>query len=88
MGLHLNAMEVTTTFYAQRDDKYTAPSGNQKCAEAGVRHLIVSGMAFSGKRSFGIEDFVDKVEETSLKGSPRTMMLSLDHRRLSLTVHA
>ncbi|PQP99599.1 hypothetical protein Pyn_01107 [Prunus yedoensis var. nudiflora] len=63
-------MEVATASSTQGGDKYAAPSGNQKCAETGVGHLIVSGMAFSSKRSFCIEDFVDKVEETNLKGSP------------------
>ncbi|PQM38489.1 hypothetical protein Pyn_37644 [Prunus yedoensis var. nudiflora] len=43
-GFHLNAMEVTTASSAQGDDKYAAPSGNQKCAETSVRHLIVSGI--------------------------------------------
>ncbi|CAL9016311.1 unnamed protein product, partial [Prunus brigantina] len=28
-------------------------------------------MAFSSKRSFYIEDFVDKAKDTSLEGSPR-----------------
>lgn len=71
-GLHLNAMVVTTASSAQEDDKYVAPSGNQKREETGVRHLIVSGTTFSSKHSFCIEDFVDKAEETSLKGSPRS----------------
>ncbi|KAI5342205.1 hypothetical protein L3X38_010080 [Prunus dulcis] len=69
-GLHLNAIEVATASSAQGGDKYAAPSGNQKCAKTSVGHLIVSGMAFFGKRSFCIEDFVDKTEETSLEGSP------------------
>ncbi|KAI5322411.1 hypothetical protein L3X38_031483 [Prunus dulcis] len=71
MGLHLNAMQVTTASFAQGDDKYAAPSGNQKCVKTGVRHLMVSGMAFSSKRSFCIGDFVDKAKKTSLEGSPR-----------------
>ncbi|CAL2278935.1 unnamed protein product [Prunus armeniaca] len=65
-------MKVTTIFFAQGDDKYAAPNGNQKPVEIGVRHLIVSDMFFSGKRSFCIQDFVDKADETSLKGSPRS----------------
>ncbi|KAI5343573.1 hypothetical protein L3X38_011449 [Prunus dulcis] len=69
-GLHLNATEVTIASSTQGDDKYAAPSGNQKVAKTGVRHLIVSGMDSFGKHSFCIEDFVDKVEETSLEGSP------------------
>ncbi|CAL8138273.1 unnamed protein product [Prunus armeniaca] len=71
-GLHLNVIEVATAFSAQRDDKYAAPNGNQKLAETGVRHLIVSGIYFSSKCSFCIEDFVDKAEETSLEGSLRS----------------
>ncbi|PQQ19009.1 hypothetical protein Pyn_30520 [Prunus yedoensis var. nudiflora] len=63
-------MEVVTASSAQGGDKYAAPSENQKRAETGVGHLIVSGMAFSGELNFCIEDFVDKVEETNLKGSP------------------
>ncbi|CAL9031562.1 unnamed protein product [Prunus brigantina] len=62
-------MEMATASSAQGDDKYVAPSGNQKRAKIGVGHLIVSGMDFSGKHSFCIEDFVDKAEETSLEGS-------------------
>ncbi|KAL6270323.1 hypothetical protein ACE6H2_027234 [Prunus campanulata] len=61
-------MKVTIISSAQGDDKYAAPSENQKSVETGVRHLIVSDMSFSSKRSFCIEDFVDKEEETSLKG--------------------
>ncbi|CAL8149685.1 unnamed protein product [Prunus armeniaca] len=55
-------MEVDIASSAQRGDKYAAPSGNQKHAKIGVRHLIVNGMAFSSKCSFCIEDFVDKAE--------------------------
>ncbi|PQP95625.1 hypothetical protein Pyn_12764 [Prunus yedoensis var. nudiflora] len=71
-GLHLNVMEVATASSAQGGDKYTALSGNHKHAKTGVGHLIVSGMAFSGKRSFCIKDFVDKAKETSFEGSPRS----------------
>ncbi|PQQ21097.1 hypothetical protein Pyn_21008 [Prunus yedoensis var. nudiflora] len=65
-------MEIATASSAQGDDKYAAPSGNQKHAKTSVRRLIVSGMDFSGKHSFCTEDFVDKAEETSLKWSPRS----------------
>ncbi|CAL8112524.1 unnamed protein product [Prunus armeniaca] len=65
-------MEVTTVSSTQGDDKYVAPSGNQKCVKTGVRHLIVGGMDFYGKCSFCIEHFVDKAKETSLEGSPRS----------------
>ncbi|CAL2239260.1 unnamed protein product [Prunus armeniaca] len=41
-------MEMTTTSSAQGDEKYVAPSGNQKRAKTGVGHLIVRGMDFSG----------------------------------------
>ncbi|VVA35058.1 Hypothetical predicted protein [Prunus dulcis] len=61
-------MEVATTSSAQGDDKYAPPSGNQKRTKIGVGHLIVSGMDFSSKHSFYIEDFVAKAKETSLKG--------------------
>ncbi|PQM40335.1 hypothetical protein Pyn_22935 [Prunus yedoensis var. nudiflora] len=71
-GLHLNAIEMATASFAQGDDKYAAPSGNQKRAKTGVGHLIVSGMDFSGKHSFCIKDFVDKAKDTSLEGSPRS----------------
>ncbi|CAL9000475.1 unnamed protein product, partial [Prunus brigantina] len=71
-GLHLNAMEMATAFFAQGDDKYAAPSGNQKRAKTSVGHLIVSGMDFFGKHSFCIKDFVDKAEETNLDGSLRS----------------
>ncbi|KAI5322431.1 hypothetical protein L3X38_031503 [Prunus dulcis] len=71
-GLHLIAMGMVTPSSAQGDDKYAASSWNQKRAKIGVRHLIVSGMDFSSKHSFCIEDFVDKTEETSLEGSPRS----------------
>ncbi|KAI5338096.1 hypothetical protein L3X38_017367 [Prunus dulcis] len=72
MGLHLNVMEIAIASSAQGDDKYAAPSGNQKCAKTGVWYLNVSGMNFFSKHSFCIEDFVDKAEETSLEGSPRS----------------
>ncbi|PQQ19954.1 hypothetical protein Pyn_05553 [Prunus yedoensis var. nudiflora] len=72
MGLHLNVMEVATASSTQGGDKNVAPSGNLKRAKTGVGHLIVSGMAFSGKGSFCIKDFVNKVDETSLEGSPRS----------------
>ncbi|KAI5339782.1 hypothetical protein L3X38_019054 [Prunus dulcis] len=70
-------MDVATTSSTQRDDKYAAPNGNQKLAETSVGHLIVSGMDFYDKRSFCIEDFVDKAEETSLEGSPREAMVEV-----------
>ncbi|KAI5329034.1 hypothetical protein L3X38_028431 [Prunus dulcis] len=71
-GLRLNAVETTTTSSAQGNDKYAAPSGNQKRVKIGVGHLIVSGRDFSRKHSFCIEDFVDKAKETNLEGSPRS----------------
>ncbi|KAL6289541.1 hypothetical protein ACE6H2_007051 [Prunus campanulata] len=52
---------------AQGDDKDVTLSGNQKCAKTSARHLIISGMDFSGKHSFCIEDFVDKAKKTSLE---------------------
>ncbi|PQQ07865.1 hypothetical protein Pyn_21626 [Prunus yedoensis var. nudiflora] len=70
--LHLNAMEVVTVSSAQRGDKHAASSRNQKRVEIGVGGVIVSGMAFSSKHSFYIEDFVDKAKEISLEGSPRS----------------
>ncbi|PQQ03653.1 uncharacterized protein Pyn_25837 [Prunus yedoensis var. nudiflora] len=73
-SLHLNAMEIATASFAEGDDKYAAPSGNQKRAKTGVGHLIVSGLDFFGKHSFYIEDFVDKAEETNLESSPRSPM--------------
>ncbi|PQQ19275.1 hypothetical protein Pyn_21732 [Prunus yedoensis var. nudiflora] len=63
---------MATASSAQRDDKYAAPSGNQKHAKTGVGHLIVSGMDFSGMHSVCIKDFVDNAKETSLEGSPRS----------------
>ncbi|CAL8162115.1 unnamed protein product [Prunus armeniaca] len=63
---------MTIASSAQGGDKYAATSENQKHAEIGVGHLIVIGMAFFGKHSFCIEDFVDKAEKTSLEGSPRS----------------
>ncbi|PQQ03123.1 hypothetical protein Pyn_34429 [Prunus yedoensis var. nudiflora] len=63
-------MVVTIASSTQGNDKYATPSGNPKHTETGVRRLIVNGMAFSGKCSFCIEDFVDKAEETSLERSP------------------
>ncbi|CAL8157384.1 unnamed protein product [Prunus armeniaca] len=65
-------MEMATASSAQGDDKYAAPSRNQKRAKIGVGHLIVSGTGFSRKHSFCIEDSVDKAEKTSLEGSPRS----------------
>ncbi|KAL6289429.1 hypothetical protein ACE6H2_006939 [Prunus campanulata] len=65
-------MEMATVSSSQGDDKYVTPIENQKCAKTCVGHLISSGMDFSGKLSFCIEDFVDKAEETSLEGSPRS----------------
>ncbi|CAL8155289.1 unnamed protein product [Prunus armeniaca] len=64
-------MEVATASSNQGGEKYVAPSKNNKRVEIGVGHLTVSDMAFSSKHSICIEDFVDKVEETNLKGSPR-----------------
>ncbi|CAL8130990.1 unnamed protein product [Prunus armeniaca] len=63
---------MVTASSAQGDDKYATPSRNQKRVKTGVGHLIISGMDFSSKHSFCIEDFVDKAEETSLEGSPRS----------------
>ncbi|CAL8162167.1 unnamed protein product [Prunus armeniaca] len=71
-GLHLNAMDMATASSAQGDDKFAAPIGSQKRVKIGVGHLIVSGMDFSVKHSFCIEDFVDNEKETSLEGSPRS----------------
>ncbi|PQP97101.1 hypothetical protein Pyn_26773 [Prunus yedoensis var. nudiflora] len=39
---------MVTASSAQGDDKYVAPSWNQKHAEIGVGHLIVSDVDFSG----------------------------------------
>ncbi|KAI5323375.1 hypothetical protein L3X38_032447 [Prunus dulcis] len=57
-GLHLNVIEMAIASSAQGDDKYVAPSGNQKNAKTGVGHLIFSGIDFSGKHSFCIEDLL------------------------------
>ncbi|PQQ20199.1 hypothetical protein Pyn_32473 [Prunus yedoensis var. nudiflora] len=71
-------MEVATASSAQGGDKYAALSGNHKHAKTGVGHLIVSGMAFSGKRSFCIKDFVDKAKETrGVSKAKRPILISL-----------
>ncbi|KAI5314474.1 hypothetical protein L3X38_043650 [Prunus dulcis] len=153
-------MKVTTISSAQGDDKYAAPSRNQKPVETGVRHLIVSDMSFLVSVVFVSRILLTRRRRPALRGLPglhnhslmehswaeqlmnvptmkiflrkflqakrpilvslacqlgfwikkiggvgvwldlllcsqcifdsvrRTMILSLDHRRLSLTVHA
>ncbi|PQQ04121.1 hypothetical protein Pyn_34110 [Prunus yedoensis var. nudiflora] len=81
---------MATASSAQGDDKYVTLSENHKRAKTSARHLIVSGMDFSGKHSFCIEDFVDKAKKTSLEGgqcwSPLLVNWGSGSRKLEVAV--